>query len=262
MTNDTHAQRVHKAFSHQASAFENAHHNHVFTTDASWLFEDLRCGPQDTLLDVAAGTGHAARQLASRVRFAIALDVTDAMLKAGKAAAEQQDIENLVFMRGDALALPFLDESFDVVLSRFATHHIQRPDLQLAEMERCLRHGGQLALADMVADDDEQLAASQNRLERLRDPSHAGMLSVSWLAASMEGLGLEQIAVQSRIIDRPVEPWLQQSAASADVAEAIRAELREEIAGGPKTGFAPREADGELRFAQAWACVTAVKTAR
>lgn len=259
---DSHAKHVHDAFTHQAAAFEDSHVNHVFTDDARWLFEDLECGPRDALLDVAAGTGHAARSLASRVRFAVAYDVTDAMLKAGKAAAERQGVENLVFMRGDALALPFLDESFDVVLSRFATHHIERPDLQLAEMERCLRPGGRLALADMVAEEDEQLAVAQNRIERMRDPSHAGMVPVSWIVGTFTGFGVRDVAVEARRVDRPVEPWLAQSAASPEAADAIRDELRAEIAGGPRTGFAPHEQDGELRFRQTWACVRGMKPAR
>jgi ubiquinone/menaquinone biosynthesis C-methylase UbiE len=177
-TADGHTERVREVFSRQAAAFEDPKHNHALTEDSAWLFEGLQCGPQDMLLDVAAGTGHAARALASRVRVAVAIDLTQEMLQAGMAAARRAGVANVIFQHGDALALPFLDESFGVVISRFATHHIERPNLQLAEMARCLRPGGRLALADVLADENPEIARRQNDIERMRDSSHIYTLAV------------------------------------------------------------------------------------
>ncbi|HEX4483355.1 MAG TPA: class I SAM-dependent methyltransferase [Solirubrobacteraceae bacterium] len=255
----THSERVSKAFAAQAAAFEDASHNHLFTTDAAWLFEPLLLDGSELLLDVAAGTGHAARELAPRVRVAVALDLTPAMLEAGKAAAERSGVENVVFMRGEASALPFLDGSFDVVVTRFALHHVEHPRDVLAEIVRCVRPGGQIGIADMLADDDETVAQRQNRLEQARDPSHAGMLSAAALVALLDDLGLQEIAVEAREIDRPLAPWLGQASVAAGVADAIRRELREEIAGGAASGFQPYERDGELRFVQRWGCALAHK---
>jgi ubiquinone/menaquinone biosynthesis C-methylase UbiE len=257
----SHAQRVDEAFSRQAAAFEDRHHNHVFTLDAEWLFEPLQCGPEDLLLDVAAGTGHASRLLAPRVRSAVAVDVTAAMLRAGKAQADELGLGNIVFQRGDALALPFLDASFDVVLSRFATHHIEDPALQLAEMARCLRPGGRLALADMVADERPEVAAAQNRLERLRDASHTRTLPVSEIAALIESLDLQVISSQARAIDRPLQPWFEHAQAGEDLVREVRVALEHELEGGAPSGFQPHVLEGELMFRQTWACVIAVKRA-
>ena len=118
------------------------------------------------MLDVAAGTGHVARRLAPSVRAVVALDATRAMLEQGRA----QGVPNVIFVQGDAASMPFLDGSFDMVVSRFAVHHFEDPAVQVAEMRRCLRPGGRLAIADLVA--DPAAAAEQNRLEALRDPSH------------------------------------------------------------------------------------------
>jgi ubiquinone/menaquinone biosynthesis C-methylase UbiE len=255
----THSERVREAFSAQAAAFEDAHHNHLFTTDAAWLFEPLALNGSELLLDVAAGSGHAARELAGRVRVAVALDVTPAMLEAGQAAVERDGVENVVFMRGDASALPFLDGSFDVVLTRFALHHVERPRDVLAEIVRCVRPGGRVGVADMLADDDETLALHQNRLEQARDPSHAGMLSAAVLVALLGELGLADVTIETREIDRPLAPWLEQASVAPDVADAIRRELREELAGGTPSGFQPYERDGELRFVQRWGCALARK---
>ena len=259
-TADGHAERVRDVFSRQAAAFEDHKHNHALTQEAAWLFEGLRCGPQDMLLDVAAGTGHATRALASRVLVAVALDVTEEMMQAGKAGAQQAGLSNVIFQRGDALDLPFLDQSFDVVISRFATHHIERPDIQLAEMARCLRPGGRLALADVLADEDPEIARRQNDLERVRDSSHARTLSAAEIVAEMESLGLVQIEVHSRPVEHRVESWLAR-ADSPRAAEAVRAQLQADIGGGEPTGLAPFERDGEMWLTQAWGCVRAASLA-
>jgi ubiquinone/menaquinone biosynthesis C-methylase UbiE len=138
-----HAQAIEASFSRQAEAFEDSRFNRVLTTDAEWIFERLELEPGYLLLDVAAGTGHAARALASRVRSVVALDATAAMLAAGKAEADKSTLKNIIFQRGDAAALPFLDATFDVAVSRFAVHHFQDPVVQVTEMVRCVRAGGQ-----------------------------------------------------------------------------------------------------------------------
>jgi ubiquinone/menaquinone biosynthesis C-methylase UbiE len=254
-------ERVRQAFSQQAGAFEDRRFNRVFTDDARWLFQRLQCHPQDVLLDVAAGTGHAARELAPRVRLALAVDLTPEMLTAGKLAAEQAGLRNVLFQLGDATALPFLADSFDVVVSRFAFHHLEEPAAVLSEMTRCLRPGGTLLLADMVADEDPVLAAGQDRLEQLRDPSHTRMLPPSELAALLGAGGLAQISTEVRELDRALAPWLEQAQTPRDAAVAIRVELEAELDGGAHTGLRPHELDGELRFHQRWASALAVKPA-
>jgi ubiquinone/menaquinone biosynthesis C-methylase UbiE len=89
-----------------------------------------------------------ARQLAPSVRAVVAVDATVAMLEQGRA----RGVPNVIFLRADAAALPFLDASFDVVVSRFAVHHFEEPAMQLAEMRRCVKPRGRLAIADLVAD--------------------------------------------------------------------------------------------------------------
>jgi SAM-dependent methyltransferase len=192
------------------------------------------------------------------VRGVMALDTTPAMLAAGKLAADRAGLHNVLFQRGDAAALPYLDDSFDVVVSRFAVHHFERPAQQAVEMARCLRPGGQLVIADLVSDDDAAVAATQNRLERLRDPSHTAMLTRDGLSGLVEHTGLAVRDVQTRDIDRALAPWLEQTEASADVVARVEEELRAELAGGTATGFNPREDEAGLHFVQRFAAVTAI----
>jgi ubiquinone/menaquinone biosynthesis C-methylase UbiE len=258
MSDDGHAAEVQRAFTTQAEAFEDGTRNQVFTAEARWVFDHLPVAADSLVLDVAAGTGHAARQLAATARAVVALDATAAMLARGQAAAAQEGLANVVFMHGDATALPFLDGSFDDVVSRFAVHHFAAPARVVAEMARCTRPGGHVALVDLVAAVDPGIAAEQNRLERLRDPSHTRMLSATELAALLTDAGLEITDVTTRELERPLKPWLDQTQTplktAAEIERALNAEL--ELGEPATTGFQPRIAHGELWFTQTFtACV-------
>jgi ubiquinone/menaquinone biosynthesis C-methylase UbiE len=257
-----HAQRIERAFTTQADAFEDPSRNQVFTSDARWVFERLPLTADDVVLDVAAGTGHAARQLAATARAVVALDATEAMLARGQAQTAREGRTNVVFMRGDATALPFLDGSFDVVVSRFAAHHFEAPEAVVTEMARCTRPGGHVALVDLVADREPAVAEEQNRLERLRDPSHTRMLAAIEMQALLTEAGLASIDVATRPLERPLTPWLEQARTPTDPAEAIRAALRADLDGETATGFRPRAgADGDVWFTQTFGSAIAVKPA-
>lgn len=255
-----HSEKISQAFTTQAEAFEDPSRNQVFTADARWVFERLPLTAEDVVLDVAAGTGHAARQLAGSARTVVALDATQAMLARGQAQAAADGCHNVLFMRGDAAALPFLDGSFDVVVSRFAAHHFERPEAVLAEMVRCTRPGGHVALVDLVADEDPDVAAEQNRLERLRDPSHTRMLAAIEMQAMLAEAGLEAIDVATRPLERPLMPWLEQAQTPAQTAGEIREALDGEIEGARATGFRPRtNEDGDMWFTQTFGSAIASK---
>jgi ubiquinone/menaquinone biosynthesis C-methylase UbiE len=258
----THAEEVERAFTTQADAFEDSARNRVFTTDSTWAFDRLPRAAGDLALDVAAGTGHAARQLAPSVGAVVAVDATAAMLVRGREQARREGLANVIYMQGDAEALPFVDQSFDVAVCRFAVHHFEHPEAVVAELARCVCAGGHVAIVDLIADEAPDIAAEQNRLERLRDPSHTRMLAEPELVDLMAGAGLEPVAVTTRALERPLAPWLDQSATARDVADRIRGSLHAELDGddGALTGFAPQERDGELWFTQTFAACIAARS--
>ena len=247
-----HSEAIERAFTQQAEAFEDPQYNSLFTTDSEWLFDRLPLTDDDLVLDVAAGTGHVARRMAPKVRAVVATDATEAMLEAGRIEAKRAALKNVVFMQADAKKLPFLDASFDIVVSRFAVHHFEEPRVQLAEMRRCLRMGGRLAIADLVCDPDADVAEFQNHLERLRDPSHTRMLSLEKLADMVNSTDVE-----FRDVERTLGPWLEQTQTPPEARAEIREALEAELAGGPPTGFRPREIDGQLRFLHTAASIIA-----
>jgi SAM-dependent methyltransferase len=109
------------------------------------LVEVCDIAPGTTVLDVAAGTGNASLPAAARGARVTASDLTPELLDAGRRRAEAAGLE-LEWAPADAEALPFGDESFDVVLSSigimFAPHHQAAAD----EVVRVCRPGGRIGL--------------------------------------------------------------------------------------------------------------------
>ena len=180
------------------------------------------------------------------------------MLTTGRREAEAARLSNLLFLLGDAARMPFLDGSFDLVVSRFAVHHFEEPARQIGEMARVCRPGGRVAIVDLVTA-DEAPAVEYNRLERMRDPSHARALAVSELSRLMDDAGASVEHEASHDQTLAIDRWLAQAKTPAESGRAIRGELEADLAGGAPTGMRPLRRDGELHFTQRWAIIVARK---
>ena len=106
---------------------------------------DLRAGTK--VLDVAAGNGNCSLAAARRWCDVTATDYVPALLEDGRRRAEADRLP-IAFKEADAEALPFDDESFDVVLSSFGV--MFAPDHRRAarELVRVCRPGGRIGLAN------------------------------------------------------------------------------------------------------------------
>ena len=212
------------------------------------------------VLDVAGGTGHMARAYADAAAVAVVLDLTPEMLATGRREAEAAGMRNLVFVLGDAAQMPFLDGSFDLVISRFAVHHFADAERQISEMVRVCRPGGRVAIIDLVAA-DETLAAAHDRLERMRDPSHTRALPASELSQLLKDAGAP--IEHETFHDQPlsVDLWLSQAQSPPEIAGAITGELQAELDGGAPTGLRPLMRDGKLHITQRWAILVTRRSA-
>jgi demethylmenaquinone methyltransferase/2-methoxy-6-polyprenyl-1,4-benzoquinol methylase len=108
-----------------------------------------RAGQQ--LLDVAGGTGDISFRFLERagVGHATVCDITEPMLVEGRKRAEaDQMARSLNWVVGDAMALPFEDNSFDVYTISFGIRNVVRPQDALNEAYRVLRPGGRLMVLE------------------------------------------------------------------------------------------------------------------
>jgi len=103
------------------------------------------------LLDVAGGTGDISFRFLKRAGMAQAtvLDLTSEMLEEGKLRAEAAQLgDSLDWVVGDAMALPFTDNSFDVYTISFGIRNVTRPQDALNEAFRVLKPGGRLMVLE------------------------------------------------------------------------------------------------------------------
>ncbi len=107
--------------------------------------------PDEGILDVATGTGWAARRLAMRGARVTGIDLGSDLIEAAKAdaAAAGLDIE---FQVADAEALPFENNSFDAVISTFGVMFVGKPEAAAAELARVCRKDGRLGLTTWPPD--------------------------------------------------------------------------------------------------------------
>jgi ubiquinone/menaquinone biosynthesis C-methylase UbiE len=126
----------------------------------------------EVALDAGCGTGSLTFALAGFVAEAVGADTNAEYLEAGRAAAP----ENVRFVEGDVMALPFGYAEFDLVCCHRVLHHVRRPELAVAELARVTRPGGRVFVADQLGSIDPLLSLEMDRFERLRDPSHQRLL--------------------------------------------------------------------------------------
>ncbi|MCW1919208.1 bifunctional demethylmenaquinone methyltransferase/2-methoxy-6-polyprenyl-1,4-benzoquinol methylase UbiE [Rhodobacter sp. KR11] len=143
---------VHGVFTSVASRYDIM--NDLMSGGVHRLWKDammdwLAPRPDQKLLDVAGGTGDVAFRFLARAPGATAtvLDMTESMLIAGQSRAEAQN-QALTWVVGDAMALPFADNSFDVYTISFGIRNVTRVQDALAEAFRVLKPGGRLMVLE------------------------------------------------------------------------------------------------------------------
>lgn len=103
------------------------------------------------LLDVAGGTGDISFRFLKRAGsgHATVLDLTEPMLIEGRKRAETESMGHMLdWVVGDAMALPFADNTFDVYTISFGIRNVTRPAEALREAFRVLRPGGRLMVLE------------------------------------------------------------------------------------------------------------------
>jgi demethylmenaquinone methyltransferase/2-methoxy-6-polyprenyl-1,4-benzoquinol methylase len=103
----------------------------------------LQLRPGLRVLDVAAGTAVSTKALSATGAWAVATDFSVGMLAAARNGARQ-----LPRVAGDAMRLPFADESFDAVTISFGLRNVEDPSAALRDFARVVRPGGQLLVCE------------------------------------------------------------------------------------------------------------------
>ena len=110
------------------------------------ILAEIRNKPFKTLLDAGCGTAPMVSLLSEEYPQAqfTGLDLTPEMIE----QAKRKYIPNARFVVGDCEAMPFEDESFDIVINSQSFHHYPNPQVFFNEVARVLKPGGMLILRD------------------------------------------------------------------------------------------------------------------
>ena len=99
--------------------------------------------PGMKILDIAAGTGSSSRPLVDKGAEVTALDFSQGMIEQGR-----KQNKNIKFVQGDALKLPFEENSFDVTTISFGLRNTSSTEIALKEALRVTKNGGRIVVAE------------------------------------------------------------------------------------------------------------------
>jgi ubiquinone/menaquinone biosynthesis C-methylase UbiE len=257
MTN--HQQQTIDQFARQAACFAEAP---GIKDDAALQLVMQFAGltPDDDVLDVACGPGILACACAKLGRHVTGIDITPAMIERAKDLQAREGLENLTWHIGNVRSLPFPDNSFTVVMSRYAFHHLTDPLEVLVEMKRVCKPSGRIVVVDMAAPANPKQAQALNEMERLRDPSHVRALSPSELAELFTRAGLADSEMTTYRLEFALNVVLDGSfpANGEDDKRAIRQLFRESLTSN-SMGLNPRGMEDEIWYSYPIAVLKSVK---
>src|SRR5262245_13092077 len=157
------------------------------TTDLARL---LALKGDETVLDVGCGIGGPSRYLAKTYGCRVTgLDLTPEFCRVAAMLAERTGLAGKVgYRQGDALAMPFADESFDVVWSQSVAMNIADRDRLYNEIRRVLKPDGRYAFSDVV---DGGGGPPYFPVPWARDSSISFLLTAQATRANLEAAGFD-----------------------------------------------------------------------
>ena len=178
-------------------------------------------------MDVACGSRLVSCELAKIVHHIIGIDITPAMIEQANLLKQEKNLNNIKYEIGDVSHLPYADESFSLVVTRYSFHHLVDPYSVLGEMKRvCMRKGSVVVIDATPASDKADM---YNYLEKLRDPSHVKALTFAELQEMFKEMGLTIINTDFFRIEMDVERLLQASFPNPEDINKIRQLFIEDV---------------------------------
>lgn len=161
------------------------------------------------VLDMGCGGGHVSYAVAPYVRQVTAFDLAPEMLDIVSSEATKQNLRNIETALGDVESLPFSDESFDYVFSRFSAHHWFNLNSGLKEADRVLKPNGKAVFIDVISPGLPKLDTHLQAIEILRDISHVRDYSVREWQEALESNRLRMLKQSMLRLRLDFSSWIQ-----------------------------------------------------
>lgn len=221
----SHEQHVDRQFSAVAAAYLTST-VHAQGEDLARATEIVRGRTNDRVLDVGCGAGHMSFAVAPHVHSVTAFDLSRSMLDVVMQSARERGITNITPHQGVAESLPFADETFEWICTRYSAHHWARLPHALDQMRRVLKPGGGLIIIDVVSSDVPLIDTHVQTIELLRDASHVRDYSLSEWNSFLSRAGFCVSAHHSWKLRLEFESWINRIRTPAEQVASIRALLQ------------------------------------
>lgn len=161
------------------------------------------------VLDLGCGGGHVSYHLAPYTQQLISCDLNAEMVNLVIAQAKSKGLHNIQGMVSAAETLPFIEQDFDCIVTRYSAHHWHNVPQAMSEMYRVLADHGRVVIFDVVGSCNPIFDSFLQTIEMIRDPSHVRDYSVSEWAqfAELAGFRIEQIELQH--LDLDFKSWVE-----------------------------------------------------
>ena len=164
-------------------------------------FGELEGG--ETVLEVGGGTGNFLGLFDGIAARLIAVDLTPEMLRSARDMWPHMDL-----VAADGARLPIAARSVQLAASALTLHHIWEPLGVLREMRRVITDDGKVLIVDQIAPERHEQVIAMDRLERLRDPSHASSRPRSALQILLRAAGFRILKERTVEGEQRLSGWM------------------------------------------------------
>lgn len=141
---------VQKQYNQLAKIYDSRWKDYLHNT-LTYLKNWAEISPEETVLDVACGTGEFERLILneSPTQRIVGIDFSEEMLEIAKDKCKNYSQS---FQVANSENLPFADSSFDVIVCASSFHYFEHPSIVLGEMRRVLKPNGKVIILDWCKD--------------------------------------------------------------------------------------------------------------
>lgn len=143
-------QHIGQLFDRIAGTYDGLNHGLSLNIDKWWRRKTVRLMPPvSQVLDVAVGTADLAIEMlrTGKAQQVTGIDLSEQMMAIGAQKCMKRNVE-VTFVKGDAQAMPFEDNTFDAVTCAYGCRNFRSLDEGLKEMFRVLKPGGQVTILE------------------------------------------------------------------------------------------------------------------
>ena len=201
-----HNKNIIEQFSKQANGYTSitSHSNAL-----EKLIQISSASKKDTVLDIACGSGIVSCEFAKHTSHVTGIDMTQEMLDEAMKLQAKKSLKNITWEIGDVTDLPYKDNHFSIVISRFGFHHFLDPSKVLSEMKRVCKPNGIIMIVDVSLPKDK--IEKYNEMEKNRDFSHVAALSLTEFKNIFNKNGLNKVETDSYSMQIELNEQLQAS---------------------------------------------------